>query len=206
MALLHQMGVPLQVLMISDGSKSHPNSRQYPADKLRALRESETQAALSELGMSSEQVTFMRLPDGDVPSSSESPEYHKAVAQLTIELNQHQPQTILVPWRRDPHRDHRATYQLLDGALAGLNSQPTILEYPIWLWEIAESADAPVTGEVSAVRLNINSVKAEKQRAIYKHASQIDGIIDDDPECFQLSPHVLERFLTDWEIYLEEIR
>ena len=107
MALLHQMGVLVHVVMMSDGSKSHPNSQKYPAYKLRDLRENETHAALHQLGMNAEQVTFLRLPDGEVPDNIETTAFQDAVGRLVAELNRHQPQTILAPWRRDPHRDHQ---------------------------------------------------------------------------------------------------
>lgn len=203
MAQLQQMGIPVQVLMISDGSKSHPNSKKYPADKLRALRESETLAALCELGMSPEQVTFMHLPDGDVPGSIESPGYHEAVAQLTTELNQLRPQTILMPWRRDPHRDHRATYQLLEGALSSLDRQPTILEYPIWLWELGTPDNAPYADEVRAVQVDITPMRDKKHRAIAAHASQVTQLIDDDPEAFWLRPDLLVYFEGNSELFFK---
>jgi LmbE family N-acetylglucosaminyl deacetylase len=44
------LGRNIQVVVISDGVGSHPNSRLYPPDKLRDLREGETRAALSALG------------------------------------------------------------------------------------------------------------------------------------------------------------
>ena len=133
MALLHQIGVPVQVIMVSDGSQSHPNSQKHPADKLRILRESETRAALHQLGMNPEQVTFLRLPDGNVPDNPETITYQDAVGRLVAELNRHQPTNgILIPWRRDPHRDHWATWQLLQSAMRQLETQPRVLEYPIW--------------------------------------------------------------------------
>src|SRR3984893_12828381 len=68
-ALAIQLGRNIQVVVISDGVGSHPNSRLYPPDKLRDLREGETRAALSALGAVGENLTFLRLPDRFVPSS-----------------------------------------------------------------------------------------------------------------------------------------
>src|ERR1700730_3905373 len=44
-ALESRLGRNIQVVVISDGVGSHPNSRRYPPDKLRDLREGETRAA-----------------------------------------------------------------------------------------------------------------------------------------------------------------
>lgn len=191
--------------MMSDGSKSHPNSRKYPAEKLRDLRESETRAALTQLGMTPEQVTFMRLPDGSVPDNPETTAFQDAVDRLITELNRHRPQTVLVPWRRDPHRDHRATYQLLQGALNRLSVQPRILEYPIWLWELGTPNDAPQADEVRVFTIGVSAVRQQKQQAIAAHVSQVTQMIDDDPEAFWLRPDLLVYFESDQELFFETV-
>ncbi|MCY7356235.1 MAG: PIG-L family deacetylase [Rudanella sp.] len=203
MALLQQMDIPVQVVMVSDGSQSHPNSQKYPANKLRDLRESETDAALHQLGLSPEQVTFFRLPDGNVPDNPESMRFQDAVGRLVAELNRYQPQTILVPWRRDPHRDHRATWQLLQSAMSGLKTQARVLEYPIWLWELGSPNDAPHPDEIRAVQVDITAVHDQKHRAIAAHASQVTQLIDDDPEAFWLRPDLLVYFEGNSELFFE---
>ena len=202
-ALLHHMGVPVQVIMVSDGSKSHPNSQKYPSEKLRDLRESETRAALYQLGMNPEQVTFLRLPDGNVPDNPETITFQDAVGRLVAELNRHQPQTILVPWRRDPHRDHRATWHLLKGAMSGLKTQPRVLEYPIWLWELGSPDDTPRPNEVRAGQVDITAVREQKHRAIAAHVSQVTQLIDDDPEAFWLRPDLLVYFEGNTELFFD---
>ncbi len=203
MALLQQMGIPVQVVMVSDGSQSHPNSQKYPAEKLRDLRESETRAALHQLGLNPEHVTFLRLPDGNVPNDPESMTFQDAVGRLVAELNRHQPQTVLVPWRRDPHRDHRATWQLLQSAMRQLETQPRVLEYPIWLWELGSPDDAPHPDEIRAVQVDITAVRDQKHRAIAAHASQVTQLIDDDPEAFWLRPDLLVYFDGNTELFFD---
>lgn len=196
-ALLRQFDIDVDVLVLSDGTLSHPNSAKFPAEKLRGLRENEMITALQILGVDNNCVTFFRYKDRSVPNENAG----ETVERCRAYLNNVQPQTILVPWRRDPHPDHRAAYTLIKSA----NVTAKILEYPIWLWEIAESADAPRIGEVSARRLDISSVSEKKQRAIRAHASQTTDLIDDDPGGFRLTPEILENFAADFEVYLEEI-
>lgn len=202
-AQLHRMKTPVQVIMVSDGSKSHPNSQKYPADRLRALRENETREALRQLGLSENQVTFMRLPDGAVPDNPESMVFQDASGRLATLLKQFSPQTVLLPWRRDPHRDHRATYRLLQGAVYQLANRPRILECPIWLWELGGPDDAPQVGEVQPWTVDISAMQERKRRAIAAHASQVTQLIDDDPQAFWLRPDLLVYFEGQTELFFE---
>ena len=122
---------------------------------------------------------------------------------LRAYLLQQQAATVLVPWRRDPHPDHRATSQLVAAALAGLPSRR--LEYVVWAWERAAPTDLPRPGEVAGWRLDIAPVLARKQAAIAAHHSQVaPGVIDDDPTGFLLSEQMLAHFARPFEVYFEE--
>ncbi len=201
-ALLSRFGLPVSVLLVSDGTGSHPNSQKYPAPALRDLREREAKAALSRLGATPESAAFLRLKDGAVPSES-APDFAHAVALVRSFLADYQPQTILLPWRRDPHPDHRATSQIIQAALATLIGRPRLLEYPVWAWERAAPEDNPQPHEVAAFRLDISSVQAVKRSAVDAHQSQVTHLIDDDPQGFWLSPEVIAHFERPWEVYLE---
>ncbi len=203
-ALLSGFGIPVHVLFISDGTGSHPNSRKFPPPALRALRENEAQSALAALGVPPSKLTFLRLSDGAVPTA-DAPGFEDAATLCLDCLESLAPQTVLLPWRRDPHPDHRATSQIIQSALRGLSSNPRVLEYPVWAWERAESGDVPQPHEVRAFRLDIESVRARKQAAVAAHVSQVTHLIDDDPHGFWLSPEVLAHFERPWETYLETL-
>src|SRR4051794_35115145 len=66
-APLKQAEIPVQVIIASDGSASHPGSTTYPPAVLAALRRAESEAGLAILGVSPEDVTFTGWPDGAVP-------------------------------------------------------------------------------------------------------------------------------------------
>lgn len=199
-ALLSGFGQPPGVLFISDGTRSHPNSRKFPPPVLQDLRESEAREALRLLGAS--EAVFLRLPDGAVPGK-QAAGFDAAVARCRAFLDKFNPETILLPWRRDPHPDHRATSEIMQAALAGYSAWPRLLEYPIWAWERAAPEDLPFQGEVRAFRLNVREAAAVKQKAVAAHRSQVTHLIDDDPQGFWLSPEVLAHFERPWEIYLE---
>lgn len=195
-ALLRARGCKVQVLVISDGTLSHPRSCNYPAPKLRALRESETVSALAVLGVDA--VTFLRLPDGAVPT--QEPEFSQAVDSCCNYLTQFAPQVIFLPLRYDPHPDHRASWKLIYTALASLNLSSRIIEYPIWDWDEAQRGTLL---NFTSWRLDISTVVKLKQQAIAFYRSQTTNLIDDDPEGFCLTPEMLANFTRPWEVYLE---
>jgi LmbE family N-acetylglucosaminyl deacetylase len=200
-ALLHKLGCHIQILVVSDGTLSHPNSQKYPAKSLMLLRESETLAAVSLLGVESDAVTFLRLPDGAVSENAQN-----AVARCQSYLAKLAPKTILLPWRYDPHPDHRASWKLIQTALPGLDLSPRQLEYPIWDWDPLQRKALPNTLNITTWQLDISSSKGLKQQAIAQYRSQTTNLIDDDLEGFQLTPEMLANFAHPWEIYLEEIQ
>ncbi|MEO6589841.1 MAG: PIG-L deacetylase family protein [Pyrinomonadaceae bacterium] len=199
-ALLRKFDLEVSILVLSDGTLSHPNSVKFPKEKLRDLRENEITQAAQILGVEKSKLTFFRYPDRNMPDEN-SANFHPAVKRVEIFLNTENPQTIFVPWRRDPHPDHRAAFQIINAAK---HKNHEILEYPIWLYELAESEDSPLETEVESFRLDISSVVEIKQKAILAHKSQTSDLIDDDAECFRLSEEVLRNFYAPFEIYLKE--
>lgn len=204
-ACLREWSVPVYVLFVSDGSMSHPNSQSYPADRLRHLREIEALEALSILNVPPENVTFMRQKDTRV-ATPDSPDFADAVAFIHALLLRVRPATILVPWRRDPHRDHRASWQLLMRAMDTYPARPRVFEYLIWLWELGTDDDMPRPDEMIVWRVPIGQVLEQRNRAIAAHRSQVTRLIDDDPTAFYLSPELLAHFDNPRELFLEEKR
>lgn len=196
-SLLRKYGQTVYILLLSDGTLSHPNSKQYPAEKLRDLRENELQEAASKLNVSAENIIFCRYKDRNVPNKL-SEGFDAALKNITKMLEVLQPQSIFVPWRRDPHPDHRAAYDLIQGANAG---HAKVYEYPVWLYELGEAEDAPDSEETMPFRLDITSVLSQKQEAIAAHQSQITDLITDDPNGFKLSPEMLAHFNVPYEIF-----
>ena len=114
------------------------------------------------------------------------------------------PRTIFLPWRSDPHPDHRATWQIMHTAIANLEQSPQLIEYPIWDWDPEQRGSIP--NQVTGWRLDISSVLELKLQAIAAYRSQTTDLIDDDPEGFRLQPEMLANFARPWEVYLEENR
>lgn len=198
-ALLRSLNCHVEVLVISDGTLSHPGSLKYPADKLLALREAETLSAMKLLGVEASAVTFWRMQDGSIAT-----QYESAVASCRAYITEIAPEIIFLPWRYDPHPDHRATWKLIKAALDDLHLSPRLIEYPIWDWDWEQRRSLPASLEVTTWRLNISAVVELKQQAIATYRSQITDLIDDDPEGFRLSAEMLANFTRPWEVYIEE--
>lgn len=203
-ALLRRFEIEVSVLTMSDGTLSHPNSKQFPATTLRDLREREMLDALAVLDVPAENAAFLRFKDRSIPNF-ENENFAAAVEICEEYLRRVRPQTVLLPWRRDPHPDHRASTQIFFEAVKKIDAPPQILEYPIWIWELAEGDDAPRTDEVRAFRLDIKTVSAQKQTAIAAHQSQTTDLITDDPDGFRLTAEILENFAAPFEIYFESL-
>lgn len=239
-ALLRQLDLDVKVLVVSDGTQSHPNSLAYPPVALKQLRQRESLTALNILGVAPEAVTFLNLPDGAVPTmelvgdeiaeteeangaetlssakqtiksklsskidgeiNTKRQKYRDVIAFIGQYLNDLTPSTIFLPWRKDPHPDHRASWQLFTTACKQLTYCPRLIEYPIWDWDKEQRQDFPVS--INAWRLDISKVLELKRQAIAQYHSQISDLIKDDPEGFRLTPEMISNFTQPWEIYLE---
>ena len=222
-ALLRQLDLDVKVAVVSDGTQSHPNSFAYPPYALKQLRERESLAALAVLGVEPAAVTFLGMPDGAVPFvlhqdgmveadavtrghgdgeiNKRIQEYRAAIFSICQYISDLTPSIIFLPWRKDPHPDHRASWQLVTTACKRLNYKPRIIEYPIWDWDKEQRQDFP--DSVNAWRLDITKVIKLKKQAIAQYRSQISDLIQDDPEGFRLSPEMISNFTQPWEIYLE---
>ena len=199
LAMLSQLGVETAVLWVTDGAASHRNSTIYAPPKLANLREAEGRMALDKLGVGRKNSFFLRLADGQVPFFGEA-NFDKAFAATRDILEHFEPQTLLLPWRRDPHRDHHASWQLLSRAAQGLEIQS--FEYLLWALDNTQPQDWPQNSEASAFVVEVSGVKKRKLAAIHAHASQTSHLIKDDPEGAWMSPEVVARFETSHEAWI----
>ena len=193
-------GRPPAVVIMTDGTASHPNSLTYPMDRLRALRERETVNALSALGLSADRLHFMRLRDSAMPLTGALAT--AAIAELRKLARLYQCKTILAPWIHDPHCDHETTQMMVRTAIRGL--AVSLYSYPVWGWLLPPQQ--LLEGEViEGWRLNITTHLDRKKRAIASHQSQYSDLIKDDPEGFRLPPELLSAFERPYESFIRTL-
>lgn len=203
-ALLRKNGIPVHFLFVSDGSMSHPNSKKYPSEKLTKVREKEAKAAVLTLGGEIENMEFLRLKDTRVPHENDS-QFKETVEKIVKIIDDLQPQTVFVPWQRDPHRDHQATWKIMSEAVNKAKVKPRFIEYPIWLWELGNLDDMESLDRMKKFTVNIEETLEMKNKALAAHTSQVTHMIDDDPEGFMLTPEVIAHFDIPRELFFESV-
>lgn len=191
-------GETAHVAVLTDGTRSHPNSRRYPAPRLKRLREREAQAAAAALGLPDGRLHFFGLRDGEAPHGGA--EFGAAVDRLVGLIHAEAAATICATWRLDPHPDHVAAHLL--AAAAARRARARHLAYPIWAWLMPDGQDVP-DGSVRGIRLDITRYLPAKRRAIAAHASQLGGLITDDPDGRGLPAQLVAMFHRPFEVFLE---
>ncbi len=127
--------------------------------------------------------------------------YAEARNRLIAILRDLTPRLVVLPWRRDPHCDHRDSWSLVMACLAATGLAPQILEYAIWLDELGGDGDHPRSREMERVGLDVSIDVAAKRHAVKAHRSQLGALITDDPAAFVLSERTIDRLTGPQEIY-----
>ena len=188
----------VKIFFMTSGGASHPNSKLFPAPKLAALREKEALKACGILGIPASDVQFLRFPDSLLGDSTLE-EKDEIADQIAEALSKFEISSLFLPWRRDPHPDHRATFEL--GKMAASRIKVQVIEYPIWLWKNSKEEDWPKYGEVEVFRLDVSEMMPKKIQAIFAHKSQTSNLIKDDPQGFQLTEDLLSPFFHPFEFF-----
>ena len=190
-------GHPPFVLILTDGTGSHPNSRAYPPPRLKDLREQEAMSAVSILGLPLGRLGFLGLRDTAAPMEGDG--FDAAVAAILSFAERTGAASVLSPWQHDPHCDHLAAHLMASAAVARCRLRH--LAYPIWGWMLPPDTRLPGPAP-RGMRLDITEHSAVKRRAIAAHASQYGGLIQDDADGFQLPPNLLDIFSRPYETFL----
>jgi LmbE family N-acetylglucosaminyl deacetylase len=194
-----RQGLHGTVVIVSDGVGSHPNSKAYPPDRLRSLREQEAKRAGAELGLNPADMLFLGLPDRFVPSEGEAAERAiDAIVDCALEIGAG---SIFVSWRHDPHCDHEASYRIAREAQRRVGKL-RLFEYVVWGHTLPPSSE--IDFMLSGFKINLDAEALErKRRAIAAHRSQISDLIDDDPDGFRFTEKDLARFDLSYEFFFE---
>ncbi|MCE2563562.1 PIG-L deacetylase family protein [Komagataeibacter sp. FNDCF1] len=190
-------GNPPLVVIVTDGTASHPNSRAWPAARLRMQRQREALDATGSLGLPAGRVVFLDLPDAAAPHHG--PDFDHAVARLAALATDYGCTAVFAPWRLDPHCDHEATWKM--GMALRQRCGLVLWAYPVWGWLIPADRELD-HGPPVGLRLDISRYRAAKARAVGLHASQYGGLITDAPDGFSLPAELLAVIITDFEVFI----
>jgi LmbE family N-acetylglucosaminyl deacetylase len=188
-----------EIVFLTDGSMSHPNSQAFPRLKLIELRKAEAVKAATALGVPAECLTYLGLPDGKLPTAG--PLFDATVRFLSTLVARVNAGQLFVTSRHDPHQDHAAAAWLAS-TLARNRSGLRILEYPIWSWHLDRDKLSAPEAPMGA-KIDISPWYISKRVAIKAYTSQMTNLINDDPLGFHFSKRELAPFLTNFEYFLE---
>ncbi|MBW4596515.1 MAG: PIG-L family deacetylase [Brasilonema angustatum HA4187-MV1] len=191
-ALKREHGIPVTVAFLTDGQGSHGPDSQIK-EKIIQIRKEEAIKALEILGVETSKIHFLEKPDGTLQDLQKE-QREETIQQLAELIKCSQPEEIYVPHRKDCHKDHEATYELVKEAIAQVGIKVELLQYPIWLlWRAPLFIMLKVQDIAVAYRLSIESVQDKKNRAIASYCSQLEGL----PRGF------VKRFLGSYEIFFK---
>jgi LmbE family N-acetylglucosaminyl deacetylase len=184
--------MPVRVIYVTDGAASHDGSLTYPPARLRDVREREARRALAQLGVARPPI-FLAWPDGTVPMADDAAA-EPLIAALRETIPNGEDVAVAVPWRRDPHCDHRAVTSLVDAVLRE-RPRAARFEYAVWLGVIGDPSDEPAPGEGIAIEIESRPWLHAKRAALREHRSQLGGLITDAAWSFELPEALLMRAL-----------
>lgn len=185
-----QAGANLQIVFMTDGSKSHAHL--MPETKLKSIRANEAIAAARVLGVDKDDVLFLEFKDGTLTQNRD-----KASEKVKEIILRYRPEEIFVPYYRDGVPDHDATNKIVISALKICGVNATIYEYPIWFWRqwpwtsLGNSRQEILTGLKKSLNsglglsltknfrcsVEIKEVLALKRAALEQHKSQMTQLI-----------------------------
>ena len=169
------------------------------ARDVTAIRHQEAIKALELLGVPSSDIHFLDQPDGSLEQLNEH-QAQQVIDTIIQLLNRFQPVEVYVHYRKDRHKDHEATYDLVCAAIAQSGVRVILREYPIrLLWQAPLFIDLKLRELSCAYRVAIHSVQDRKKRAIECHKSQIDILPRGFPSHFSSPYEIFFEAEPEWQ-------
>ena len=191
-------GTEVHVVIVTDGTGSHPHSLEYPAARLKAVRRDEAAAAVETLGLPPGRLSFFDYRDSASPRRGAA--LRDAAQRLAAFTRERGIATVFSTWKHDPHPDHVSAHRIaaLASGIAGFR----LMSYAVWGWTLPPGRWLPRQA-IRGVRLDVSSSLPLKQRAISCHQSQMTDTISDDPSGFQLPQGLLDICNRRFETFLQ---
>ncbi len=184
LALLRQMGYRVRTLFLGDGS--------HAARDLRGISEETSRVAIAQLGISEEASACLRIRDGLFPHQND-PGFEESTRLVINELQELEPDTVLLPKLTHDQPDLLATWQIIRKAVQQFASPLRIIEYVVLEQQLRGTAVTKPTAEHTVWRLDIKEVMDRKAEAVQLFQ-----------KCAMLT--VSSTDMPSWEVYVEYAR
>jgi LmbE family N-acetylglucosaminyl deacetylase len=200
LSLMARRQMALGLILLTDGSASHPGHPTVTPSEMSRIRKDEARAAAAALDVKWEETAFLDVRDGSLAhlGARESLDFEAKIAEL---LAKAKPTAILLPGRGDGSTEHEAAFSSVARALKQMGRQPRVLEFPVWSWWNPTLLLGPALSCGRIWRVDIRSVASMKARALASYASQTL------PVAPQLDPALplgfADMFLGDSEYFFE---
>lgn len=191
-AALSASGRKVHVAVVTDGTRSHPNSRSHPAEVLAALRRREVGEAVNILTLGRSTPLWLGYPDMAAPE--DEMEFERIATRLAATMTD--VRAVWTTWNGDPHPDHQRVWRL--GQSLAHRYGVRFFACPVWGRVQLPATDLP--SEV--LRFPTGRFRGLKARAVAAHASQMTDLIRDDPEGFRMPPDLAAHFIDSDEIFI----
>lgn len=187
-----EQGISVVVVFLTDGQGTG-NSDTESKTKIVQIRKQEAIKALTILGVEVSKIYFLDQQDGKLLDLKIN-EKHQTILQIAELLKNYQPGEVYVPHKKDCHRDHEASYELVKAAIIEAGVKVELIQYPIWLfWRAPLFIMLKLRDIAAAYCLSITSVQEKKNQAIAAYTSQLDSL----PQGF------VQRFFSNYEIFFK---
>lgn len=210
-------GVSVRVILLTDGEAVASGLGEKPESVVAARRREFTNACQA-LGLESETLRFLHLPDGRLPHPGQTG-FDKAVKAVATEIESFGPGEIYCPHLLDVRPDHIAATLMTRAALnlafaptggkggrkpdegAVSHPPPTLLYYPVWMWYHASSGLRKRLDCRDAWRLDISAGLSVKKQAMAAYLNSPQKTADGNPFCGRLPQSFLRNFNRPYEVY-----
>ena len=187
--------VPVEVIAVTDGEASHPNSSAAATLNLARVRSDESLEALGRLGWRSPLITRLHLADGAVTENRD--ELDAALASILL------PDDLCVaPWCHDGHPDHDACGESALAASRAVGAR--MLGFLVWAWHWADPEGSNIPWDVCR-RLDLSRrARARKRWASAAFNSQTRSLGPDVEDAAVLPAPLMRRFWRPYEVFVDE--
>lgn len=185
------VGLPVHVVFLTDGSASHTNHPRVTPTEVNAIRLQEARRVLSVLGVDSASIHFFNEPDGTLNQLSTT-EHESLVGRLTALLQQLEPDEIFLPCHADGSSEHEAAFGFVVEAASRAGLHALIWEYPVWLWWNPLTLLLRVVHAAERCRAPVEDYLPVKRQALALYRSQLEPL---PPQIESSLPHDLLRLI-----------